>query len=60
MLIKTKEMIESLINILAHLNNIHEYHILKLVGEQKIMETLDIFFKGSGNNFLKTRIERYL
>ena len=57
--IKVKEIIESLIKIVAHLNTIHEYHILKLVGEDKFMQTIEGYFKDSENNFVKARMEKF-
>lgn len=58
--IKTKEIIEALLKIVDHLNTIHEYHILKLIGEQKFMQTIESYFKGTGDNFVKSRMEMYL
>jgi hypothetical protein len=58
--IKTKEIIESLIKIVSHLNTIHEYHMLKLVGEDKFVFTIGSYFSDSENNFVRARMERYL
>lgn len=58
--IKTKEIIESLIKIVAHLNTIHEYHLLKLVGEDKFVFTIGSYFSDSENNFVRARMEKYL
>lgn len=58
--IKTKEIIESLLKIVNHLNTIHEYHIMKLVGKDRFLKVIDGFDKNRDSNFVFKRIKDYM